>query len=523
MDNPFLKEGWEKDYELRSTLSEITNRLKLWDQISLIFLMCKSPEYALITMKLLFKETSHSSRNNLFFNWLMEQNIFQNDSWKILFSEFLTIIQHYQSIKLLGYDKNEMKKKFLPKNNLKADSVSNIRKLLYNICEDLDKEDTRRLIEAMDLKNEIDYHNDDDEKGFKYLEYKFLLWSKYRVINLNPDENINLDALIKVLKSINFSNYVPGIEIIVEQSNINLIRNSIVIKSDFQHSECYPIIKKNNLGYCVIINEKVFTDSKFDTRWGTEKDVERLVEVFSNYGFDIRIHYDLTFDELITTLEFYTRAIDKNHSAFILIILSHGSENVIYTSDSQAVDMNTIEMVFQAEICPNLIGKPKIFIVQSCQGEKWQKMCMENENGNILRDGIIASKQKEEIFMGPQRGDSLIAWSTVQGFASFRDKYNGSWYIQEFCNELWRFGDVADLVEIFTRVNNNLRRKVYENQFMVPSMLLSLRAKVKFPHVEKNKQNAKRKILERIIFENVFEEFLLKNGDLIRLKNLIKK
>ncbi|KAK6641006.1 hypothetical protein RUM44_012705 [Polyplax serrata] len=513
---------WKERYELQLKLSEISSYLLLFDKVSIIFLLCKSSEMGLDMISSMLKEDNVKERNNLFFRLLLEEKLFTIDSWQEKLLEVLAITQNYKSTTYLGYNKDQIKEKYQPKNDFKVFTVSAVRKVLYNLCESLTADETKKLVSMMNNEGCVSIE-ECDKDCLQYLEYNLLFWSKKGIINLDESRNINLEALISSLTSLKYNSFVESLELVVEKMNCHLLRQKFneELQSKVQEFEYYPIFAESNVGYCIIINEKVFTNPMLTTRWGTGHDVVRLKEVFTALGFDVRVHSDLTFDGLIEKLEFYGRSIHPEHSAFVLIILSHGSENIIYTSDSQAVDISTIEMAFQAEICPILIGKPKIFIVQACQGDRWQKLFVKSkEQDDTFCDSTTASMDKQQFLTtGPQRGDSMIAWSTVQGFASFRDRHNGSWYIQELCNELWKFGDVMDLTEILTRVNNNLRNKIYNDQFMVPSVLMSFRAKLKFPYLRENEEKGRRSLLERLIFEKLFREFLEENAANIEIKN----
>ena len=56
--------------------------------------------------------------------------------------------------------------------------------------------------------------------------------------------------------------------------------------------------------------------------------------------------------------------------AFIFTILSHGGRGFVYCSDGQKLVLEQLYELFDGNECPALIGKPKIFIIQACQGSK---------------------------------------------------------------------------------------------------------------------------------------------------------
>ena len=62
----------------------------------------------------------------------------------------------------------------------------------------------------------------------------------------------------------------------------------------------------------------------------------------------------------------------KTADAFVLCIMSHGAAGVIYGKDNGKVDIDhDIIKQFDGKNCPYLAGKPKIFILQACQGGKF--------------------------------------------------------------------------------------------------------------------------------------------------------
>lgn len=59
----------------------------------------------------------------------------------------------------------------------------------------------------------------------------------------------------------------------------------------------------------------------------------------------------------------------SKYGCLVVCLLSHGIENAIAGSDSRYVNVNKLKYKFSYNYCPSLYGKPKIFIVQACQGD----------------------------------------------------------------------------------------------------------------------------------------------------------
>ncbi len=68
----------------------------------------------------------------------------------------------------------------------------------------------------------------------------------------------------------------------------------------------------------------------------------------------------------------------KKYDSFILTVLSHGNKGIIYGRDGirGSPPQNCVNIqkdileVFDGNGSPDLHGKPKIFIIQACQGSK---------------------------------------------------------------------------------------------------------------------------------------------------------
>lgn len=79
-------------------------------------------------------------------------------------------------------------------------------------------------------------------------------------------------------------------------------------------------------------------------------------------------------------------------------------------------------------------------------------------------DMVDAKGPQEEVFVIPTLADLLVMYSTAEGFYSFRNPADGSWFIQALCDE-FRGNPQDDLMTILTGVN---RRVAYAKQSFVP-------------------------------------------------------
>ena len=138
-------------------------------------------------------------------------------------------------------------------------------------------------------------------------------------------------------------------------------------------------------GQCLIINQ-LFENDPVHRRNGTKKDEIELKKTFEQLGCNnkIMIMRDLTKDEMIKTLHEFRLKVDETMPDFmVVIILSHGKRN-LKTGVEEIMDINMIglpiskvkNMFIDGHKCPSMIGKPKLFFIQACRGQKQQVLRM---------------------------------------------------------------------------------------------------------------------------------------------------
>uniref|UniRef100_A0A1B0CYU0 Caspase n=1 Tax=Phlebotomus papatasi TaxID=29031 RepID=A0A1B0CYU0_PHLPP len=216
-------------------------------------------------------------------------------------------------------------------------------------------------------------------------------------------------------------------------------------------SEYYDMTNKNR-GVAIILNHKEF--KRMPTRLGTK-------EVFKKIGFTVRTFDDLTRKEVRNILE---KVAQENHSesdCLVVIVMTHGETGYLYASDD-SYKIDELWHEFIGNKCKSLIGKPKLFFVNACRGEKFDHGVTYTR---VFTDQVDSSA-REVTYAIPSVADILVMYSTFEGHYSWRNPENGSWFIEVLYEELKKYGTERDILTLLTGVN---RKVAYEYQSNVPS------------------------------------------------------
>ena len=79
--------------------------------------------------------------------------------------------------------------------------------------------------------------------------------------------------------------------------------------------------------------------------------------------------YNFSLQEMLLTLRDFAQL--PQHSTVdscVVVLLTHGLEGQIYGSDAKLINLTEVFGFFDGNVCPNLQGKPKFFLVQACRG-----------------------------------------------------------------------------------------------------------------------------------------------------------
>lgn len=205
----------------------------------------------------------------------------------------------------------------------------------------------------------------------------------------------------------------------------------------------YPM-NFQSIGVCLLINNKNFHRSTgMGTRNGTDVDAAAVAKTFVNLGYKMKVFTDLTVQKMKEKLQSVAQEDHSNHASFVCVILSHGEEGVIFGTDGFE-KLDVLTKFFKGHRCRTLIGKPKLFFIQACRGSDF--------DGGVETDADPSDPSADRI---PVEADFLYAYSTAPGYYSWRNTYNGSWFIQSLCETLDQHKEL-ELMQIMTRVNRKV-------------------------------------------------------------------
>ncbi|XP_077999294.1 caspase-3-like [Glandiceps talaboti] len=212
------------------------------------------------------------------------------------------------------------------------------------------------------------------------------------------------------------------------------------IDLDFRYNMSHP-----QRGTAIIINNKHFQpQTGMNRRNGTDVDAKQLTESLTRLGFDVKQYDDLTTKKMQAVMQIQSREDHSDSDCLVVAILSHGDDGIVYGVDG-TVSVESLTKNFRGDKSETLVGKPKIFLLQACRGQKFDE--------GILMKGADQTDAAPLAQRLPVEADFLICYSTVPGYYSWRNAEKGSWFVQAVCNVLDRYGTTMDMLHMMTRAS----------------------------------------------------------------------
>uniref|UniRef100_A0AAA9TSQ4 Group XIIA secretory phospholipase A2 n=2 Tax=Bos TaxID=9903 RepID=A0AAA9TSQ4_BOVIN len=229
----------------------------------------------------------------------------------------------------------------------------------------------------------------------------------------------------------------------------------------FDPTEKYKMDHKRR-GIALIFNhERFFWHLTLPNRPGTSADRDNLRRRFSDLGFEVKCFDDLRAEELLLKIHEASTASHVDADCFLCVFLSHGEGNHIYAYDAK-IEIQTLTGLFKGDKCQSLVGKPKIFIIQACRGSQHDVPVIPLDvvdHRTDTPDVNLTQVDAASVYTLPAGADFLMCYSVAEGYYSHRETVNGSWYIQDLCEMLGKFGSSLEFTELLTLVNRKVSQR----------------------------------------------------------------
>ncbi|XP_029653345.1 caspase-1-like [Octopus sinensis] len=251
----------------------------------------------------------------------------------------------------------------------------------------------------------------------------------------------------------------------------------------------YDINNKRLVAY--IFNHENFNkDSLY--REGSSKDTKAFKAALIKLGFskrDVTVFKDKKADEMLNTFKNVNKVGTRNPvGCFVCAIMSHGRENDQLCAYDRDVGLYDLLSCLTPVKCPSLSGVPKLIFVQACRGGKI-------DEGFCVTDGP-ETEVNETLSNIPIMPDLLVFHSSYNKYSSFRNKTNGTCFMETLSKALSEYGTERELLTLLTAVSycvaseefNTDRNPELEKQ--MPQIMSTLLKQLKF---EPRRENASSK------------------------------
>ena len=184
---------------------------------------------------------------------------------------------------------------------------------------------------------------------------------------------------------------------------------------------------KQTRGICLIFDIEKFDESSLglSNRPGSSVDSNSLEMLFTAFCFKVKIVKDPTHEEVMEAMhELIADHTDIDVDMCSIFVLSHGDRDSVpspdgvvdhggffYTKDNKKI--STEYIIRRTKKISKLLGKPKFFAFQCCQGSDYDYLV-----GTDQVDRKSSESARTKIFTATE--DTLVLKASSPGYVSFR-------------------------------------------------------------------------------------------------------
>ncbi|EFO24820.1 hypothetical protein LOAG_03664 [Loa loa] len=233
--------------------------------------------------------------------------------------------------------------------------------------------------------------------------------------------------------------------------------------SSFDANLMYPNFSSPR-GVVLIINNRYFLD--MPERIGTDVDEINLNNLFRQLNYTVLVYRNLCAKEMLIAIRDFSKHPEhKRLDSCVVCVLTHGEHGELYGTDDIAISVLEFVSCLNARNCPALAYKPKLFFLQACRGQQYDRgFGTESDGPDGYFDSWFTcttsqsqkSLQTEQKTKSPIEADILVSYATTPGYVSWRNSMKGSWFIQSICEVFAKYAKSTDILSMLTLVNKQV-------------------------------------------------------------------
>ncbi|KAI0210480.1 hypothetical protein LSAT2_004761 [Lamellibrachia satsuma] len=184
-----------------------------------------------------------------------------------------------------------------------------------------------------------------------------------------------------------------------------------------------------------------------ESRNGSTFDGINLCQLFKKLGFEMDVKPNLTVQQMKDAVE-AVKSLCNDVDGFLLCVISVGGCGQIRGVDGEKISIDELTANFVN--CPALKGKPKIFIIETCQegNEKCPNVEPQSSGVDELEGAV-----KDVHISKPEPSNMIEVRCTIKGYTTARSKC-GSWFVRTLIKSIIENAHQDDVVTLMKAVKH---------------------------------------------------------------------
>lgn len=220
-------------------------------------------------------------------------------------------------------------------------------------------------------------------------------------------------------------------------------------------------------GKIYIVNITTFEDHEIPSRDEDAHNVSAtsITTLFKKLNFKVETKNNISAMDLLNLIK-KEQTSTETYDCVAMVILTHGTDDLIFMADGQPLKVQNILEEFNSEKCPNLKGKPKLFFIHACPSDVEHASSVDMNSLFPTNNEESHRLTKGDIFLARAvRYDPIITGSgESKGFRfiqAFVHVMNSQAHLDHLQNIVTKMNSLAEEDQQLVETTHTLTKKLY--------------------------------------------------------------